>query len=268
MAGEHDNHSGQDNQASSQLARRAVFEARYFPEVEVGGFTRLSAGILYWSRIAALIEPQFRVLDYGAGRGAFVTEDRSGYSKWLKTLKGRVAHVTGCDVDPAVLENPTLDAAIVIDPAKPLPFADGEFDMIVSSYVLEHVDDPAFVASELARVTRPGGWICATTANKYGYVALGARLIPNRMHVSALRSIMPWRKAEDVFPTRYRMNTRRARRRIFAPYGKVWTWTDSGEPAYDFGSGPVYRGLILLHRLLPQALHTGLFVFVRREQVQ
>lgn len=268
MAGEHDNHSGQDNQASSQLARRAVFEARYFPEVEVGGFTRLSAGILYWSRIAALIEPQFRVLDYGAGRGAFVTEDRSGYSKWLKTLKGRVAHVTGCDVDPAVLENPTLDAAIVIDPAKPLPFADGEFDMIVSSYELEHVDDPAFVASELARVTRPGGWICATTANKYGYVALGARLIPNRMHVSALRSIMPWRKAEDVFPTRYRMNTRRALRRIFAPYGKVWTWTVSGEPAYDFGIGPVYRGLILLHRLLPQALHTGLFVFVRREQVQ
>lgn len=256
--------AGQDEAARSQIARRARFEAKYFPEVEVGGFSRLSPGILFWSRIAALIEPQFRVLDYGAGRGAFVTEDRSDYARWLKTLKGRVAHVSGCDVDPAVLENPTLDDALVIDPKAPLPYGDGAFDMVISSYVLEHVDDPAFVASELARVTRPGGWICATTANRNGYVALAARLVPNRLHVRALNRIMPWRPAQDVFPTRYRMNSRRALRRIFAPYGKVWTWTDSGEPAYDFGLGLVYRGLMLLHRVLPQALHTGLFLFVRR----
>jgi SAM-dependent methyltransferase len=139
-------------------ARRHRFEARYFPEVEVGGFSRLSPGVLFWSRIAALIEPQFRVLDYGAGRGAFVAEDRSAYARGLKVLKGRVAHVSGCDVDPAVLENPTLDDAKVIDPKQPLPYADGAFDMVISSYVLEHVDDPAFVAAELARVVKPGGW--------------------------------------------------------------------------------------------------------------
>ena len=38
-----------------------------------------------------------------------------------------------------------------------LPFDDGSFDVVLSNAVLEHVQDCDQVASELARITRPGG---------------------------------------------------------------------------------------------------------------
>ena len=38
-----------------------------------------------------------------------------------------------------------------------LPFADGSFDLVVSSLSLHHWDDPESAAPELARVLRPGG---------------------------------------------------------------------------------------------------------------
>ncbi len=39
-----------------------------------------------------------------------------------------------------------------------LPFADGEFDVVMCNHVLEHVADDAAAMRELRRVTRPGGW--------------------------------------------------------------------------------------------------------------
>jgi SAM-dependent methyltransferase len=45
----------------------------------------------------------------------------------------------------------------VVAPAEELPFEDGRFDVALSSQVLEHVDDPASVTREIARVLRPGG---------------------------------------------------------------------------------------------------------------
>ena len=38
-----------------------------------------------------------------------------------------------------------------------LPFADGEFDLVVSSISLHHWDHPESAVGELARVLRPGG---------------------------------------------------------------------------------------------------------------
>lgn len=247
-----------------RLSDPAALQRRFYPETDVGGFSRVDGSIEFWGRIAALIRPGWRVLDYGAGRGGSIVDDGSDYRRGLKTLKGRVAHVEGCDVDSAVLGNPFLDHAELVRPGEPLPYADASFDMVVANWVLEHVDCPEQVAAELARVTRPGGWIAAATANRHGYVALAARLVPNRHHFRALERVQPGRQARDVFPTRYRMNTRRALRRLFAPYGKVYAYTNSAEPAYHGGSSLLYRSAMLLHKLLPAELQTGLYLFVQR----
>ena len=246
------------------MNRSEALTRRFYPESAIGGFSRVDGSIEFWSRISALVRPDWRVLDFGAGRGAHISEDTSDYRRSLKTLKGRVAHVEGCDVDPAVTENPYLDDARIITPGEPLPYADASFDLVVANWVLEHVDDAEAVAAELARVTKPGGWIAAATANRWGYVAVAASIVPNRSHSSVLNRIQPGRKSEDVFPTRYRMNTRRAVKRLFGRFGDVTAYTNSAEPAYHLGNALLYRVQMIAHKLLPNGLQTALYFFVHR----
>lgn len=241
-----------------------ALQTRFYPETAVGGFSRVDGSIDFWSRIAALVRPEWRVLDFGAGRGAHIDTDDSDYRRGLKILKGRVAHVEGCDVDPAVLENPHLDHATLIDPSAPLPFPDGSFDLVVANWVLEHVDDAEGVAKELSRVTKPGGWIAAATANRLGYVALAASAITNRAHVRVLSKVQPGRLDHDVFPTRYRMNSRAILQQLFGRYGEVVAYTNSAEPSYHFDMRLLYGLFKLVHKLLPEALQTGLYLFVHR----
>ncbi|MEZ5231958.1 MAG: methyltransferase domain-containing protein [Acidimicrobiales bacterium] len=57
---------------------------------------------------------------------------------------------------------PEATAAAVQGSALALPFADGAFDRIIASEVLEHVVDDNGALTELARVLRPGGTIAVT----------------------------------------------------------------------------------------------------------
>jgi SAM-dependent methyltransferase len=43
--------------------------------------------------------------------------------------------------------------------ATELPFADGQFDVVVSRFAFHHIDDVARAASEMARVAKPGGTV-------------------------------------------------------------------------------------------------------------
>src|SRR5690606_27497217 len=115
----------------------------------------------------------------------------------LKILKGRVAHLEGCDIDPEVLTNPYLDAAKVFDPEEPLPYEDASFDLVYSNWVFEHIEKPEIAARELLRVVKPGGYICALTPNRWGYISIASRLAGNRHHVPLLRRIQPDRKEFD-----------------------------------------------------------------------
>jgi len=241
-----------------------ALQLRHFPETQVGGFSKVDGSIDFWSRIHALIAPEWSVLDYGAGRGAYIATDVSPYRRQLKTLKGRVRHVAGCDVDPAVMDNPFLDEAQVITPGAPLPFADASFDLVYANWVFEHVTTPQAVVDELLRVTKPGGWIAAATANKWGYVAIASSLVPNRHHVAAKSKISPDVADVDVFPTAYLMNTPGTLRALFGSRARLWCYTQSAEPSYHFNNSLAYGLFKALHKLLPDALGTGLYMFARK----
>jgi SAM-dependent methyltransferase len=182
----------------------------------------------------------------------------------LSDLQGRCAHLEGCDVDPVVLDNPHLDGARQIEIGAPLPYPDESFDLIVSRWVFEHVDQPQQVADELLRVLRPGGWICALTPNAWGYLAFASRMVPNRLHVRVLRYVQPGRKPEDVFPTRYRMNSMRALKRLFGGRAEIFLTRTSAEPAYHFDNWLVFAFFKLLHKLLPAVSQTTLNIFIRK----
>lgn len=238
------------------------FLDRIHPERRLTGFTRLDGTVRFYTFVKAIMHDlgARKVLDFGAGRGAFAELTR-GWRRRLQDLTEYGAEVWAADVDPVVKDHPCSDHQVVLDPAGPLPFADDFFDMIVSDVTFEHLDDPGAVAAELLRVLRPGGVICARTPNRYGYASLVTRLVPNRLHVRFLRRIQPGRKAEDIFPTRFRLNSVRAARRHFADADVLW-YRDSGDPSYYFGNGLLYRLGLFAHKVLPNSLATALHFFI------
>lgn len=56
----------------------------------------------------------------------------------------------------------TLDAD-----ALALPFADGHFDRVVASEILEHIPDDRAAIAELARVVRPGGTVAVSVPRRW-----------------------------------------------------------------------------------------------------
>jgi SAM-dependent methyltransferase len=237
---------------------------RFYPESNVGGFSHVDGTVAFFNQIASILRPTDVVLDFGAGRGELVVDDENEFRRNLSNLKGRCAHLEGCDVDEKVLQNQFLDHAEVVTPNVALPYPNDRFDIVISRYVFEHIDKPDHVARELLRVVKPGGLIAAVTPNKYGYIAIGATLLPNRVHVKALSSIQPWRKAEDVFPTRYRMNTATALRKLFGQGADVSVTCWSAEPAYHLGSPVVYATIKWMNKHLPAILQPTLHVYIRK----
>lgn len=239
---------------------------RLYPEVRAGGYTRYDGFIEFYTRVNALVDGDSKVLDFGAGRGLWATEPLPALHKRLRAFHERVDSVHGVDVDPVVLENPTLATAQVITPGATLPFDDGNFDMVVADHVLEHVDakDAPKVASELLRVLRPGGWLAARTPNKWGIIGIGARTVPNEMHTRVLRKLQPERKAEDVFPVRYSMNTRRQLAQLFPAPNELVVYGHASEPTYFGTAAPAWRAAQFVDRLTPPAFAPTLMIFVRK----
>ena len=239
--------------------------ARLHPEMQLGGFSAYDGTIEFYSRVKALARPDMVAVDLGAGRGAWFEDDQSAFRRDMRRLKGHVAQVVGCDVDAAVLNNRSVDSARLLTPGQPWPFDDASVDLIVSDYVLEHIADPAAFAAEVRRVLKPGGWLCARTPTKYHYVSIAARAISNLRHARVLQAAQPGRKAEDVFPTVYRLNTHADLERAF---GSQWfehcSYTYTSEPQYHFGRAWVYRLFAFAHWLLPRSMTGNLYVFLRK----
>ena len=240
--------------------------AGWFPEVGAGGFTSLDGTIEFYTRINALLVPGMTVLDFGGGRGAALTEGDCNYRKRLMTLRGKVKKVIACDVDEVVLSNPGADETVVIQPDAPLPFADDAFDLIISDFVFEHIDNPSLVSSELRRILKPGGWICARTPNKYCLISLVTRLIHNSRHSRILRRVQPERQSIDVFPTVFKLNNKRAITTWFPPDAfDNFTYRYEAEPSYFFNHRAVFALMLLINWLTPPVMKSGLFVFLRKK---
>ncbi len=137
-----------DDETVSQVAARNALRRRVYPEVAAGGFTRVDGTVEFYTRVNALLRPDMVVVDYGAGRGGFTEDESAPLRRDLHTLQGKVTKVVGLDVDEAVLSNPVLDEAHIIDPAAPLPLASSSVDLVLSDYTFEHVDDAATVSGE------------------------------------------------------------------------------------------------------------------------
>ncbi|HVK40832.1 MAG TPA: class I SAM-dependent methyltransferase [Phenylobacterium sp.] len=108
------------------------------------------------------LAPGAWVLDLGCGEGRHV--------HGLHVLNG--INVVGLDRDGpslskardglAMLPPATATTGFTLGDAYQTPFADGTFDAVICSEVLEHLDDYPAALAEISRVMKPGGTFVAT----------------------------------------------------------------------------------------------------------
>jgi SAM-dependent methyltransferase len=228
----------------------------------LGGFTEADGTLEFYGRVNAAIDGSMTVLDLGAGRAEWFEDDPCDWRRRMRLLRGKAAKVIAADPDPAVLGNRASDEQLLIEDGR-LPLPDASVDLAVADYVLEHVDDPDAFAAEVARVLKPGGLFCARTPHAWSYVSLASRLVPDALHAKVLSRVQVARKEEDVFPTVYRMNTRRAIARRFAGWGD-YSYVYVPSPAYYFGRRWLFRAFDALHRALPTPAAGYVFAFLRK----
>ena len=104
------------------------------------------------------LEPDWRVVDYGAGTGLLTLG-----------LQPRVASILALDSSRGMLEqlNQKLTAAGIHNvqirqwDLEAEPYPEGGFDLVVSSMTLHHLREVALVCQRLAGLLKPGGWLAA-----------------------------------------------------------------------------------------------------------
>lgn len=237
----------------------------FYPESRFGGFTQIDGTVAFYIRVQALLTPDSVVVDFGCGRGAYA-DDPLPFRRDLRILKTRARRVIGLDVNPASAANPYLDAFHLLN-GTTWPLADQSIDLCVSDNVLEHLPEPAAFFREARRVLRPGGVFCIRTPNLWNYVALLAKIIPNRDHARVLAAAKPGLAGEDIFPTLYRCNTLPALRAALARSGfEAVVYGYEAEPSYLSFSKFAYALGVLHQKIAPGIFKPALFAFARKKE--
>lgn len=143
------------------------YDAAYDQPTTPGGYalrTRLDAVL------RALDRSPGEVLDVGTGPGRLCAE-----------LAGRGWTISGIDRSSEMIARararvPAAAHRLLEGDLRRLPFADGSFDAVVASGVLEYVPERAAALTELARVLRSGGTAALTMPNPLALQATWRRV--------------------------------------------------------------------------------------------
>jgi SAM-dependent methyltransferase len=152
------------------------------------------------------------VLNVGAG---------SNVSGAMQPLLRRGPYLVGVDPDAAIEHNVTLAERHRMHIEEFAENHPGRFDMVLSTYVLEHVEHPAEFAAACAHVLRPGGVWFALTLNVRHYFGATTWALSR---LNAADRVLHWLKADELvhehhFPTVYRFNSQAVIRRECASAG-------------------------------------------------
>jgi 2-polyprenyl-3-methyl-5-hydroxy-6-metoxy-1,4-benzoquinol methylase len=153
-----------------------------------------------------------RVLEFGAGTGTLISQ---------LVADGCPCTFTGADLLPRPDGIPSAIEWIQADLNSPLPCRDGSFDAIISTEVIEHLENPRAVFREFSRLLRRGGRLLLTTPNQESIRSV-ASLIVRGHHVAFL---------DESYPAHLTALVRRDLERLCMESGfepPAFSYTDSG----------------------------------------
>ena len=168
----------------------------------------LSPEIAFEEKLKQVVVAGDRVLDAGCGTGKFFG---------MEFARRTGCQLVGIDLRENIGANLGIDFGVRAE-LNHLPFSDASFDVVNCRLVIEHVDFPDTVLKEFYRVLKPGGRLAIFTPNLLHYFGAAASLTPHWFHVwfnSRVRGF----DENDIFPTRYRANTRRRFRTLLLKSG-------------------------------------------------
>lgn len=118
--------------------------------------------------VTGTVLPGARLLEFGAGTGNLLRR---------LIAAGCQAELTGADILPRPSWLPDHVTWIQADLNQNLLLPPNSFDLIISTEVVEHLENPRAVVREFARLLRPGGRVVLTTPNQESLRSLLSLLV-------------------------------------------------------------------------------------------
>ncbi len=103
------------------------------------------------------------------GKGKKVCDLPCGAGAFSARLGQYDFDVTAVDLEAVEPFCYDVSHRVLADANLALPFADGEFDAMVSIEGIEHLENPSFFVRECARIVKPGGLVFLSTPNVDSY---------------------------------------------------------------------------------------------------
>jgi ubiquinone/menaquinone biosynthesis C-methylase UbiE len=215
---------------------------------------------MYEAKISSMLTGTETLLDAGCGRSAPI----------LRKFKGKAEKLIGID-----LEKPSDCHDIFYeqcDIACMESVEDCYVDIVMSRAVLEHVQDPNAVFSEISRILKPGGSFVFIAPNFWDYVSLISWLTPNSFHKLIVNKT-EGRSQEDVFPAYYRANTYKDIKRLSAQNNLViesFEWVGQFPSIMKFNIvllwGATFYELVINHFHALRFLRGWVFVHLKKNR--
>ncbi|HYN87526.1 MAG TPA: class I SAM-dependent methyltransferase [Ardenticatenaceae bacterium] len=226
------------------LDRQNRYRERY-KQINLGWRT---SGEVYESFVRRSVPP--RAGD--APRGGTVLDVGCGSGGVVELISRDVALAAGIDLDfQSLRRHRDPEVRRAVSGLRRLPFAAESFDLVVSSWVLEHLAEPEIAFAEIARVLRPGGHFVFITPNAHNLVTLINRSVPHLMQ-SRLVGLLYGRAEGDTFRVQYQANTVEGIVSLGAQAGlSPSALALVGDPTYLAFNEPLFRASVLLERLTP-----------------
>lgn len=128
-----------------------------------------------------------KVLDAGCGTGWFAG-----------AANKRKANVTAMDIGPDLLQKVSKkypNISTVEGSVMNMPFSDNSFDIVISSEVIEHVENPEKAIAEISRVLKPNGIAIITTPNIFWKWTL---IFANALKIRPYQGLENWSSLQGL----------------------------------------------------------------------